>query len=551
MSGNSFDQVKLGVGLIDSQSYGYTLLEQSGIPRYIIKSIDDGINSGLRIFFWNHEPESLLQTIGKHTNVSIALLTTHNYIGKLFNNPVGLDLSFSFSANQIYEFNGGEFYLNQNIFTYPGADIGIAYSRNHDKIQNSGIFIYQHENVLLISFPWDFLNFRMGSEFAFRPFYSDLLQKNFVEIGPPVDLAKFRKLVIENLIFASDKLKLPLICQQNPFQNGKYFSVRIDADGFRRDAIADVLKVSDHTGLNFTWFIDVGGWKGNLEMLKILKDHQQTVQFHCYTHMTYKSSVLNKINIKKGLNSMKKYSVYPDAIVSPNGFYPAGFAEAVKGFGFKYSSEFGYDVDDLPSWPQNDKDQPLQLPVHPGSFGVFLPAGFTNKNVFEHLLQNIQTRISSDGLAILYEHPYYFQNRSGMWIDFLNGLLNEGYTYLSLEDISTVWKDYVGQSVKLTYSFQKNEILTDIIKFIPNLVQLNKVKSSGNINIRENIKVSNPCNFLLIDSEAVQKEIESRQWILNKSSISIPKWFCNYYWLSFKVLAIKWLRKTNFYNKKN
>ena len=547
---NNFSKISLGVGLVDSRAFGYTLLEQSGIPRYLISSIEEGILSGLRLFFWNHDLDSLNLAIAKYPEVSFAVLTTHDFIGKLYGKPVETHLSFRFSYDQNIQYQENSFYLNQNIFTCPGADIGISYTKTGNEIKDSGMLIIEHCNVILISFPWDFLNYQTGGEFGFRPFYSGVLNKNFVEIGPPVDLSKFRRLVINKLIYASDKLGLPLIAMKHPFLNGKFFSIRIDADGFHQDAIFEVLKVSNLTGLKFTWFIDVEGWQNNLNNLKVLKDHQQSIQLHCYEHMTYKSKFLNRVNIRKGLRYLKKHQVEPIAMVSSNGFYPAGYAEAIKDFSFQYTSEFGYDVDNLPSWPGNDKHHPLQIPVHPGSFGVLLPAGFTDINVFTHLYQTIQDRISADGLTIIYEHPFYFLHRTNFWIDFFKGLSNDGYQYISLSDIAKTWKEHVIRLVNLTFDIHSGEILTDSLQTVSSLIQLNNVRTAGShIKVRKQAMSLYPYNFLLIDPKGVQKEIESRQWILRESKISIPIWFFNYYWNNIKVLIIKSLKKLNLYKK--
>src|SRR5665648_390094 len=100
---NNFGKINLGVGLADSKGYGYTLLEQSGIPGYLISSIEEGIVSGLRLFFWNHDPESFKLTIGKYPKVHFAVLTTHDFISKLYGKSVGSHVSFSFSSDQIHE----------------------------------------------------------------------------------------------------------------------------------------------------------------------------------------------------------------------------------------------------------------------------------------------------------------------------------------------------------------------------------------------------------------------------------------------------------------
>ncbi len=539
------NKVRLGIGINNLTGYCYTILEQIGIPGFYIRSLEEGLREGIRIFFWNEHPEVLKSLSEKYNEIKFAVFTTHDFTGKLLDRSVTEQNSILFKT----KISGGSdycFYFSCNVFQLKGASEGISINISGEEIKDSGILRTNYKNIILVSFPWDFINFSLGTENSFRPYYSESTQKNFVEIGPPVDLGKFRVLVLDQLIKASNILELPLIAKKSPFQKKKYFSVRIDADGYHKDSIIDVLRVSKFTGLQFTWFIDVRGWQNNLDSLKLLNSNNQSVQLHCYTHMTYDSELLNEVNIKKGHKILKKYGINAEGIVSPNGFYTKGFGKAISKLGFKYSSEFGFNVDDLPSWPENEKSNPLQIPVHPGSFGVFLSSGFEEADIFQHLNKIIDERAEQNSLAVIYEHPYYFFNRSSKWADFLKGILDKGYQYINMSEIYEVWKKY--SEFTFDAIFDKSTSTLNLKSDLDRskLMQLNSLKHNESDSISHSSYFSkNKSAFRLIDNELISKEIDSRKYILENISTSIPSWFIDYYWFKFRVFILNTLKRFN------
>jgi len=156
--------------------------------------------------------------------------------------------------------------------------------------------------------------------------------------------------------------------------------------------------------------------------------------------MTYASREVNDINIRKALALMQRNGITPNAIVSPLGCNDKGFSEAIKEQAFEYSSEFGYAVDDLPSFPNNDSAYPLQVPVHPGCSGVFHKAGFTEAEQFEHLYEHARRQGDLDGICLLYDHPNGgLDAHEVQFVQLFDKVSLRGYKYLCMSDYCRAW----------------------------------------------------------------------------------------------------------------
>ena len=92
------------------------------------------------------------------------------------------------------------------------------------------------------------------------------------------------------------------------------------------------------------------------------------------------------------------------------------------------SSEFAFNTDDVPCFPFNDHAYPLQVPVHPGSIGVFEKVPFSREEMFAHFRGMVEKGIRDCGCAILCDHPLgRVEKYEKDFLELLEGLVRSGY----------------------------------------------------------------------------------------------------------------------------
>lgn len=427
----------IAVGIHSDSSYSAQVLNQLGIPAIPLESLADGIAGGARVFLWN---KSCIMSEKPSSEERVAIVTDHTCLGSNTPEkcmPVFRSYYFRLPHNP---FSAQSFYVDLPALQVRGTTFGACYDQSNNEIPNSGIGIIEKAGRLIVSLPWDICGYEQGVEWEHRPYFSTPARKHFVEVGPLLDTGAFRRLLLEILLYCFNWVNLPLVRVSPFYKNKRYFSFRIDADGFSKSSTEAGLRVAEKSGLRFTWFLDMRRWKNKKKWIKQLVERNQDVQFHCFRHMTYASQEVNDINIRKGLGVMRRSGVTPNAIVSPMGYNYKGFSEAIKEHGFAYSSEFGYAVDDLPSRPWNKKNYPLQIPVHPGCSGVFQKAGFTERDQFAHLHNQVEKQCECDGICVLYDHPMGgIETHEQQFVKLFEELRRTNYEYICMTDYYRAW----------------------------------------------------------------------------------------------------------------
>jgi|GEM_PF-3180311 len=428
----------IAVGIDSGSTYAAQICYQMGVSSAVVENMIAALKVGIRVFFSNDILNNVLDVSSEER---VAVITHHGALGSRSPEQENLkSRSYYFSLNEKCPYSSHHFYANLPVFHIKTESFGCCYDRDNKKIPNSGIGIIQMDNLLIVSLPWDICSYEQGHKWEHRPYFSQSEKRHFVEVGPMLDTSAFRTLMLEILLHCFNWVGLPLV-RVSPFYNNKrYFSFRIDADGFSESSTKAGLRIAEKSGLQFSWFLDMGRWKNKNEWVVRLLKAKQDIQLHCFRHMTYASHEVNYINIRKGLNEMRKCGITPSAIVSPMGFNYRGFSEAIRRLRFAYSSEFGYAVDDLPSQPFNDKFYPLQIPVHPGCSGVFLQAGFSQQEQFNHYYNTVKNRCDTDGFCIFYDHPIGgLETYEEQYIDLFAQLKKNSYKYISMLDYYRAW----------------------------------------------------------------------------------------------------------------
>jgi len=125
---------------------------------------------------------------------------------------------------------------------------------------------------------------------------------------------------------------------------------------------------------------------------------------HCYRHRVFNSYRQNYNNLKKGLEVLRKVSIIPKGVAAPFGEWNSSFSKAVEDNGFEYSSEFAFSYDNFPQIA-DEKNEILQIPVHPISFGRLLRAVYNDNEMYEYFVNVINQKIALCEPVIIYTHP--------------------------------------------------------------------------------------------------------------------------------------------------
>lgn len=546
-------RLQIAVGIHSDKSYCAQVLDQLGIPSVPVSSLEDGIARGVRVFLWN---KSGIMDEGVQINERIAIITNHACLGT--NASVGVE---PVSTSYYFQLENGlfstrSFYAKLPIIQVDGATIGGCYDRNNNSIPNSGIRVIEDQNRLIVSVPWNIGEYTQGIEWEHRPYYSPIMGKHFVEVGPLLDTGAFRRLLLEILLYCFDWLGLPLVRVSPFYKNKRYFSFRVDADGFTKSSTEAGLRIVEKTGLRFTWFLDMGYWKNKKQWIMQLIEHNQDVQLHCFRHVTYASKEVNDINIQKGLRILRRNGVTPNAIVSPLGYNYWGFSEAIKEHGFVYSSEFGYAVDDLPSHPWNDKSYPLQIPIHPGCSGVLHMVGFTEQEQFAHLFEQVQTGCEFDGICILYDHPISgLEIYESQYIRLFDQLRSSQCEYICMSDYYRAW---IARHSNPKLLFDRGQIKVN--GFQDSGFRLEQMTNGATGSVRwENrtlpqVSMSGGAGDFRYPSEWIQELARKNDlYRLKQRNFSMFAWHVNevydtlgrvtgYFWFRRWLARVKWLR---------
>jgi len=434
----------LAVGIPPTGGWKETFLQYSGIPRVELACIREGVEKGIRVFLWNREDPFFVNPYGE----KIVVITENGFLKKL------LKLEGTEKNSYAFRVVGGPFskrgfyiHVPCEILSNLSSGPGTCHDAEDRRIENSGISLHEWNHILFVSVPWNLLDFEMGARWEFRPFYSPFAGKHFAETGPVVDFGALRRLFLDLVLHAFRHLGLPLVKLRYPFSERPAFSFRIDADGFSRESTDSVLRIAKAIGnAPFSWFIDVQGWGKNIRHVKDLIACRQEVELHCYHHMTYERESVNRANLKRGVRTLKRHGVHPRGVGSPYGFWFRGYQEAVRKFGFEYSSEFAFNSDDVPCFPFNDGTYPLQVPVHAGSIGVFEKIRFSPEDMFTHLRGTIDKAIRDCGCALLCDHPIgRIEKYEAEFIELFKDLVKSGYRCVPVSEFAEQSRAFLRQ----------------------------------------------------------------------------------------------------------
>ena len=180
---------------------------------------------------------------------------------------------------------------------------------------------------------------------------------------------------------------------------------RVDTDFAGQRDVEELLSLSQHERKPFTWVIDLHSQEANISIYRQMED--QDLALHCYRHAWFhdKRDALN--DLSHGMEVLRRNNVAVRTCALPYGQWSAGLGEALEEIGVRFSSEFSYDADNLPSAPYLGTrfSGVVQIPVHPISIGTLSRQGFRADDMLAYYRLVIGRKLRLREPVILYHHP--------------------------------------------------------------------------------------------------------------------------------------------------
>ncbi|MEK7749112.1 MAG: polysaccharide deacetylase family protein, partial [Bacteroidota bacterium] len=257
----------------------------------------------------------------------------------------------------------------------------------------------------VVALPFDIEAVMLDHRSAAKSFYSPTKRLPYEHVSV-VSRGNVRRLIARALEILHHRRSMPYAhVWYYPRDSESVFSFRVDTDRGTEEEIQQLYSVAGQHRVPMSWFIDA---KSQAKMMPVFKrmEHQE-LGVHCFDHRVYKEFERNLENIGKALEVMRLAGIEPKGFASPFGKWNKGLARAVKEHGLKYSSEFSYDYDNLPSTPYfEDKFLCVpQIPVHPICIGSLKRQGYKDARMVQYFENILRQKLASRLPLIFYHHP--------------------------------------------------------------------------------------------------------------------------------------------------
>jgi hypothetical protein len=183
------------------------------------------------------------------------------------------------------------------------------------------------------------------------------------------------------------------------------FGLRIDTDHSVREEVQALYSLLKECKFPASWFLHVKAHVGWIRDFVSMEGHE--IGVHCYEHQVYRASGLDRQGIAKARDFMLGVGLVPEGFAAPYGFWSDDLPWDLEELGFLYSSEFGFDYDNLPSFPlsRGGLSAVLQVPVHPISPGSLVRDGYKEADMVRYYTAVMDRKLVVNEPFFLYTHP--------------------------------------------------------------------------------------------------------------------------------------------------
>ena len=266
---------------------------------------------------------------------------------------------------------------------------------------HKGVFGNGH----IIALPFDVAEMVQDGRTSTKSFYSPERRLPFEHVST-VSRGGLRKIVARALELLHHHRGLPYVhLWYYPSDARTVFAFRIDTDHGRPGEIDELYRTVASCDIPASWFLDVKSQQLYLSMFSTMV-HQE-LGVHCFEHRVLPDAAGNEANIRQALTVLRGADIKPEGYAAPYGTWSDAMGEAVKRCGFSYSSEFGYDYDNLPSYPLvgNECSPVLQVPIHPVSIGSLRRQGYSEDHMKRYFDFVTGQKLACREPLIFYHHP--------------------------------------------------------------------------------------------------------------------------------------------------
>jgi len=329
------------------------------------------------------------------------IITSSEYAGKLLKKS-----SKSVKIEYIVP-DGSEIFRNVGIIdTY---SMGFVLQGNgFGKINNHvpAVQEFAHNGGICIAIPFDVDSVMCDSRSMMKFFYSE--GRRFpAEIVSTVTMGETRKLIVNIIRYLFRKKGLYYINKwYYPEEKENAFTFRIDTDESGFDEISETYKIARKKSINLTFFIDFSNINIENDARRLKELRNQEVAVHCFEHRISKDPVRNRKNFSRARRTLFTAGFAASGIAIPYGVWNSALGSLIQELGFKYSSEFSFSYDDLPSFPFFDRkfSKVLQIPVHPISPGGLLYSKFGIDEINRYFERIIEEKTAAGEPLFFYGH---------------------------------------------------------------------------------------------------------------------------------------------------
>ena len=257
----------------------------------------------------------------------------------------------------------------------------------------------------IIALPFDVPSLLGDRRCTYKSFWADRRRLPF-EYVSHVSRGGVRKLAARALELLHHQRGLPFLHLWHfPGDERSLFAFRIDTDhgtAQEIDSLASLLRRHD---IPATWFVHVGAQQDLLPRFASLEGHE--VGVHCFEHRAFSDAEGIDRDLAKAEAALRAAGIPFTGYAGPYGRWSMTLARALARHGFEYSSEFSYDYDNLPSFPERDgmAEPVLQVPVHPMSIGNLRRQGCTPAEMQKYFAGAVDRMLGIGDPVFLYHHP--------------------------------------------------------------------------------------------------------------------------------------------------
>jgi hypothetical protein len=213
-----------------------------------------------------------------------------------------------------------------------------------------------------------------------------------------------------------------------PYPYRTAFNFRFDHDEYVAEDFAAVMNAIAGHERATTHFVCASTHEHQPAALQRLRGCD--VGSHGYRHHTYADFSANRLNISRGIESLRRLGLEPTGFAAPHGRYHSALTAAMSSLGITHSSEFSAAFDDLPYQPVGSVV--LQIPIHPVCLGIVLesvekvsPGNSLRRDeaaeaVADYFIATAEAKRAAGELIFLYGHP---DGRLGRYPQVLRRLL--------------------------------------------------------------------------------------------------------------------------------